>query len=373
VRFHDEAASVDAIVGAARDRPLSGVLALGDRPAVLAAAAAETLGLPCHPPEAARAAANKPAARARFRAAGLAVPWDVVLPADTDPLCVGRTLPYPCVVKPLSMSASRGVIRANDAEEFHEAFRRIKALLESRLVQALRDPASASLAVEGYIDGDEYAVEGLLDGGRLRVLAIFDKPDPLVGPYFEETIYVTPSRAPIEVQRAIEEAAGRAAAALGLIHGPVHVECRVNGQGIFVLEAAARPIGGLCARVLRFVPTGVEPVRASLEDLLVRHAAGEDVMGWPREERAAGVMMMPIPRAGVYRGVSGLEEATTVSGVDGVYVTAKLDQQLVPLPEGASYLGFIFARGVRPEQVESSLRESFSKLTFTIDRGIPMI
>ena len=211
--------------------------------------------------------------------------------------------------------------------------------------------------------------------GALHVLAIFDKPDPLDGPFFEETIYITPSSAPADVHALIVDAVSRAAHALGLRHGPVHAECRVNEEGVFVLEVAARPIGGLCARALRFTSIASPQSRAPspFEELLLRHALGEDPDTWRRESDASGVMMIPIPRGGIYRGVAGIETARAVPGVDEVKITAKTDQRLVPLPEGASYLGFIFARARRGSDVEHALRAAHAQLAFAIDAELPVL
>jgi hypothetical protein len=225
--------------------------------------------------------------------------------------------------------------------------------------------------IEGFIPGGEFALEGLMSHGTLKVLALFDKPDPLDGPFFEETIYVTPSRLSDAAQRRIADAIGRAAAAIGLYHGPIHAECRLNERDAFVLEVAARPIGGLCARALRFERTGAET--CSLEELVLRHALGEPVEGWSRETCASGVMMIPIPTRGLYRGVSGVDAARRVVGVDDVVVTAKMDQLLIPLPEGASYLGFIFARGEHPAVVERALRDAHACLRFAIDAELRVI
>jgi biotin carboxylase len=256
--------------------------------------------------------------------------------------------PYPCVLKPLGLSASRGVIRAGDPGEFRAAYERIRRMGEHRV------------QVESYIPGREFAVEGLVTGGRLQVLAIFDKPDPMEGPYFEETIYTTPSRLPAEVQGELIAAVEEAVTALGLRHGPVHAELRHNQDGAWMLEAHARPIGGLCARALRF------DAGMPLEELIVRHALGEDVRGVRREERAAGVMMIPIPRDGLYRSAEGVEAAAAVTGIEEVVLTAKEGQRLVPLPEGAAYLGFLFARAQTPEAVEMALRRSHAELRFEI-------
>jgi biotin carboxylase len=344
VKFDRIAESLEGL----RGREFDGVAAVGDRPAVLAAEAAAALGIPFHPPAAARACHDKFLARQLYRNAGMRVPWFVCGDfADGSEALAGR-IEYPCVLKPLGLSASRGVIRANDESELTAAFRRIEKMGESRL------------AVEGYIPGREFAVEGLATAGEFTPVAIFDKPDPLQGPYFEETIYVTPSRHPANVQRALLETSAQAVRALGLRHGPVHIELRYNTEGAWILETHARPIGGLCARALLF--RGGVPY----EELILRHAVGENVSGCELEAPASGVMMIPIPRGGIYESVEGMEDAEAVAGVEEVIVTAQQGQELVPLPEGASYLGFIFASGESADVVENALREAHSRLKFRI-------
>src|SRR6185503_17135 len=273
------------------------------------------------------------------------------------PAARAAEIEYPCVLKPLSLSASRGVIRANDAREFVAAFRRISAILEMTDV-SLPDEARRALLVEEFIPGVEVALEGLLVGGTLHVLAIFDKPDPLDGPFFEETIYVTPSRLPAPTQARVAAVTRDACSALGLTEGPIHAELRVNERGPFVLEVAARSIGGLCARTLTF-GTGL-----SLEDLILCHALGRPLESLERERRAAGVMMIPIPRAGCLVSVSGVEEARAVGAVEDVVITMHPGQEVIPLPEGWQYLGFIFARAETPAAVEGALREAHARLRF---------
>lgn len=379
IRFHDEERSVRAIVDAVNGNAPAGVLTVGDRPTLVAARAAQALGLPGNPPEAACASRNKLAFRLALKAGGLPVPWFQPVPSDRNPREMAADIPYPCVVKPLALAGSRGVIRANDAEEFVAAFDRVRRLLQATDVRVERDAAHNSILIESFIAGREFALEGLLTGGSLRPLALFDKPDPLDGPFFEETIYVTPSTAPLAEQQRIEEAIAAAARALGLRHGPVHAECRVNDEDVFVLEVAARPIGGLCSRALRFTAAGHkgppygdnrEAGVIALEELLLRHAMGEDVSSYEREPRASGVMMIPIPRRGIYRGVDALDEARAVQGIDDIQITAKADQLLVPLPEGKSYLGFVFARGDDPDAVVSTLRSAHAKMRFRIDRAL---
>ena len=344
VKFDRIPESLDILAGQAFD----GVAAVGDRPAVLAAAAAEMLGLPFHPPAAARACNDKYLARQLYQAAGLRVPRYFRATFEEDPRVLAARTPFPCVLKPLGLSASRGVIRANHEQEFVEAFHRIRKMGEHYL------------QVESYIEGREFAVEGLVAGGRFKPLAIFDKPDPLEGPFFEETLYVTPSREPDAVRQQLLETTNRAIRALGLRHGPVHAELRYNTGGAWILETAARPIGGLCAKALRFAPD------VPLEELILRHALGEDVSGARPADLAAGVMMIPIPKGGIYESVEGVEQARAVRGIEDVIITAKEGQELVPLPEGASYLGFLFARGDDPETVELALRRAHAQLRFRI-------
>jgi biotin carboxylase len=370
VRFHEEWRSVDAVLKVAERTPFNGIVAVGDRPTVMAAYLSRLLGLPGHPPEAATIARDKRLMRERLAAAGLPVPKFITVPVGADPIQLLDRVSLPVVIKPTVLSASRGVIRADDALSFATAFDRVKRLLASTEVRELRDPEADVIQVEEYIPGTEYALEGMLGNGVLRTLAIFDKPDPLEGPFFEETIYVTPSRVSAGIQRQIVETVEAAVKAIGLHHGPIHAECRVNARGVFVLEIAARPIGGLCARSLRFAHA--DGTTIGFEEYLLRMAIGEAMGEWQRESAAAAVMMIPIPRSGVYRRADGLEAARSVPHVDEIQITAKADQQLMALPEGATYLGFIFARAPLAHQAERAVREAHAQLQFTIDPLIPI-
>lgn len=370
VRFHDLPTSMDAVLAVTTDHAIDGVLAVGDRPTVLAARLTSALGLPGNPPGAAEASCNKLASRAAFAQAGLLTPAFQVLSIADDTVGL-PDMQYPLVVKPLALSGSRGVMRVDDEQQLRTAIDRLRRLLRSADIAIQRDPVHEQMLVESFIPGREFAVEGVLTDGAMQVFAIFDKPDPLDGPYFEETIYLTPSRASSSTQRAIVEAVAVAAKALGLRHGPVHAECRVNERGVYVLEVAARPIGGLCSRVLRFDAGDGRP--ASLEEILLRHAMGEPVSRYQLAAESAGVMMIPIPGRGVYKGVSGVEDAALVPGIEDIRITAKPDAVLVPLPEGRSYLGFIFARGGTPDDVERALRAAHGRLAFRIDRDLAVI
>ena len=340
-----------------RDHPPDAIMALGDRATVAAAYTAKDFGIVGNPPEAVEACRNKLRQRRVLSAAKVLVPeFFSFAPADKMEHVLGR-VQYPCVVKPLFLAASQGVIRANNANEFEFAVKRIQFLLRSPEIQAQREPGMKEMLIEKYIPGREVAIEALLELGKLRVLAIFDKPDPLEGPYFEETIYVTPSRLPAETQAALVKCLERSIRALGLVTGPIHAEFRVNEVGPWVLEVAPRPIGGLCSRALRFGPE-----RISLEELLVRHALGLGGSDAERERTAAGVMMIPVPRSGIFEGVEGLQAAEAVAGVDGIEITARRRDYVAAWPEGSSYLGFIFARRESPGEVEDVLRAAHAKL-----------
>jgi hypothetical protein len=371
VHFETPEVAAYTVMEATRGRDVSGLLALGDRPAAAAAYAARGLGVRYNHPAAVEACRSKLRMKEIFRDAGLSVPWfrNLLIDPAPEPGLLG--ISYPCVLKPLSLSASQGVVRANNREEFVAAAARVRRLLKSPEILATREPHLDQMLVEGYIPGGEVAVEGLLTDGALRVLAIFDKPDPLEGPYFEETIYVTPSRLPESTQHAIEKCAREAVRALGLSHGPIHAEFRINDDGVWPLEAAPRPIGGLCARALRFLLDGTsEPI--GLEELLVRHAL--ELRGWnsPREPVASGVMMIPVPKSGILESVAGEDAARSIPGITDLTITARLHDAIAAWPEGSSYLGFLFARGGTPEKVEQALREAHEKLSFTITPALPV-
>ena len=359
VDFTDPAAAAETAARFAERRPLDAVVGVDDLTAVAAAAIAERLGLRANVVAAVSAARDKYQMRQCLAAAGVRVPRYRRIALKDDPFLAARGVAFPCVLKPLALSASRGVIRADNIDQFMAAFRRITALLAREDVEARGDAAQFLLA-EQYVHGIEVALEGLLVDGELKTLALFDKPDPLVGPFFEETIYVTPSRLPAEVRDVIASTTAAACLALGLREGPVHAELRVNEAGPWIIEVAARSIGGLCSRTLRF-GTGM-----TLEELILRQALGLPTQTFEREAAAAGVMMLPVPRAGTLRAVGGVEDARGVTGIEDVAITVHVGQALEPLPEGWQYLGFIFARGARPDEVENALRDAEARLRFEI-------
>lgn len=371
VHFESPESAAYSVLQTLQGQEVGGVLALGDRPAAAAAYAARGLGIEYNHPAAVEACRSKLRMREVFRDAGLRVPWFRSFPVTPTPEPALVGISFPCVLKPVSLSASQGVMRANNREEFVAAMARLRRLLESAEIRATHEPHLDQMIVEGYIPGREAAVEGLLTGGVLRVLAVFDKPDPLEGPYFEETIYITPSRLPQSTQSRIEECARDAVRALGLMHGPIHAEFRINEEGVWPIEVAARPIGGLCARALRFRSNDTSD-GIGLEELLLRRALGMPGTDAPRESLASGVMMIPIPHSGILESVSGVEAARATHRITELLITARLHDYIAEWPEGSSYLGFLFAKGSTADEVETAIREAHKKLEFRITPRLPV-
>ena len=350
--FKNPQRAADDVEVFARRQPIQGVVGVDDDTAIVAASIARRLKLKGNPTPAAEAARDKHRQRELLAKAGVPIPRFMLRRLDEDPAAIARSVTFPCVVKPLRLSASRGVMRADSVQGFINAQKRLNAIV--------CEP-EASFLIEEFIPGYEVALEGLVVNRRLHVLAIFDKRDPLDGPFFEETIYVTPSTVPAGLQSSIKDCAERAVRALGITEGPVHAELRYNENGPWLIELAARPIGGRCSAVLRF---GDQKV--SLEEIILRHALGMALPSLQRERVAAGVMMIPIPGAGTLQEVRGVAEAKTVPLIEDVQITAHPGERLVPFPEGSRYPGFIFARGETPSAVEAALRAAHRQLTFTL-------
>ena len=337
-------------------RRIDAVLAVDDAGVELAAMLCQQLGLPGNTLAAVRVSRDKLAFRQLLRDTGLNCPAFY-----RHQNGMGAQLPYPVVVKPRRLSASRGVMRANTVADFTLAIHQTQQIQQ----RDDRDAAQLGLLVESFIPGAEYALEGLLENGQLRVLALFDKPDPLDGPYFEETIYVTPSRLAAAQQQAITRNVATTCAAMGLTHGAIHAEMRVNGSGVWLLEIAARSIGGLCGRMLR-TRLGI-----SLEALILRHALNLPI-ALPDDDSASGVMMIPVPMRGNYQGVDGLAAARSVPNIDAIQISARPGQHIAPAPESASYLGFIFSRAATPALAEAALRDAHARLTFDIQPDLTL-
>jgi len=351
VDFDQLDAALAAILHEHRQRPFHAVLGTDDATTELAARVAQAIGLPHNDPAAARISRRKDLARERLRAAGVPAPRSRRIDLNQPLEPQAAAVRYPCVIKPLALSASRGVIRADNEAEFVRACRRSSALVREAEIEDER----STLLAEDFIPGVEVAVEGLLTHGTLQLLAIFDKPDPLDGPFFEETYYITPSRLSPEVQQNIQHCVQAACAAYGLREGPIHAECRVNASGAWILEVASRTIGGLCGRLLRF-GTGY-----SLEEIVIAHALGQPI-DTHTSDGAGGVLMIPVSHGGILRRVEGVLAAQNVKFVEEVAIQMREGYELVPWPEGSSYLGFIFARAPTPQQAESALRAAHACL-----------
>jgi biotin carboxylase len=355
----DPERSADRIM--ASTGPVAAVVAADTPMLILAAVAAGRMGLPHNPVDAVIAACDKAVQRRRWATARVAQPAFRVVPAAAtqDALRqaaadVGR----PCVVKATSLSASQGVLRADDPEAAVAAARRIRQVL------AVADrPPDEPLLIEEYVPGPELSIDGLLTAGALTVTAVFDKPWTPEGPTFEETLLITPSRLAEPVLAAAIATAGQAARALGLRHGPIHAELRIDERGgqarPVMLELAARCIGGLCSRALRF------PGGTSLEEMVLAHALGRPTPG-RRGARPSGVLMLPVPRPGVLHAVEGRSEAAAVPGVTGLSITIPVGQRVRPLPDGDRYLGFIFAEGDTQDRVEQALGAARERLRVAI-------
>ena len=355
VELGHPARAVEAIAELHRRAPIDGIVGVDDQAVLVAALAAARLGFRHNSPAAVSITRDKIAMRRALAAVGVAQPdFRVLWPGD-DGAAAARAVGLPCVVKPVSLSGSRGVIRVDDADSVAAVADRVRAI-----VADAGAAGPAPLLVERYVPGHEVAVEGLLQGGRLDVLAVFDKPDPLEGPYFEETIYVTPSRLPPAALALIERATAAATGAVGLVEGPVHAELRVDGDRLAVVEIAARSIGGLCSRSLRF------GVGVSLEEIILRHTLGLPLDDLRRQVEASGVMMIPIPGSGTLERVTGQQKARAVSGVVGLELSVAPGRTVRRLPEGDRYLGFLFARGPSPAQVEQALRDAHACLDVVI-------
>lgn len=353
VDLDDHDAALRTILAEARRRPFAGVIGSDDSTVELAADVAHRLGLPHNPPKSARLTRRKDLSRAHLMLAGCPVPIHCLLNLDKPLDTQIAGLPWPCVIKPLNMAASRGVMRVNNERDLYDACARIAPIIAESTDAFER----SHILVEEYVDGVEIAYEGYLHEGELHTLTVFDKPDPLVGPFFEETIYVTPSQLDADTLALVKTRVQQACAAIGLRTGPVHAELRINATDAWMLEVAARTIGGDCARTL---DSGTDK---NLEQLTVSLAIGKPMQPAPIEQ-SRGVMMIPIRQAGLLRRVEGILAAQKVPHIDDVAITISEGHELIPLPEGNQYLGFIFAHAENPDIVIDALRTAHAKLKF---------
>jgi formate-dependent phosphoribosylglycinamide formyltransferase (GAR transformylase) len=354
--------SGDRAAGFAATWPVHAVIGVDEASVVTAAHVAERLDIVRrNPTDSVEATRDKRLLRRRLSGAGIPQPRFVDLDIDAGESELENAIQrvgLPCVVKPVDLAASRGVIRADSRTEVIAAFRRVGEMLRAICV----DGSTPPVLIEEYVDGVEVAVEGLVRDGVVDLIALFDKPDPLRGPFFEETLYVAPSRLDAAAQGEVVEAVQGAVAALGLRDGPIHAEVRLAATGCVVIEVAARSIGGLCAQIIRLNCDDQPDVERSLEEVILRHACGLPLGAIRLAGGACGVFMLPIRTAGVLQRVTGLEDATAEPGITGVTMSVPLGERVTPLPEGDRYLGFIFARGETPADVERSLRHAESLL-----------
>ena len=356
VDFSNANTAIKKILPIAKKHNVISVLSIDDSAALIAAKICSILGLIHNSPSASLAARNKYIMRKMLKNSDMLNPNFKVFKNSEIPNKIAEKISFPCVLKPLLLNGSRGVIRANDPEEFTNAWNRITKILNRSI--------GTQILVEDYIPGEEVAVEALLYDNSLKILAIFDKPDPLDGPFFEETIYVTPSKLSLKHQKNIEYTLTKSTKALGLTTGPIHAEFRINDRGVWPIEVAARTIGGLCSNILDF-GSGI-----SLEELVLSHVTGVSIESLQLDDRSRGVMMIPIPKQGLLRKIIGIENAEAVEGIESIEITAKLNYPLEPLPEGDGYLGFIFAYGESSIKVEKALRKAHALLKFEIEPNI---
>ncbi|MBF0277797.1 MAG: ATP-grasp domain-containing protein [SAR324 cluster bacterium] len=358
--FQNPDRAVRQIADASNAKPFQAIVGVDDETVILAAMANEALGIKHNSVESVRATRDKFLFREKLQISNLVSPHFELFSIETPVEQLSQRINFPSVLKPTFLSGSRGVIRADNAKEFADAFVQIRGILADPEILRKGGDSAHHILVEDYIPGKEVALEGLLCEGELKLLALFDKPDPLEGPLFVETIYVTPSRLPENIQDEIIYVTQQAARGLGLHEGPIHAELRCNDRGIWPIEIAARSIGGLCSRVLEFSSGH------SLEELILLHALGNEIQSGNRKKEAAGVMMIPVLKQGILKGVSGKEQAMKITGINELLISIPLNQEIEPLPRGDRYLGFIFAQGESPGLVEQALREAYQCLEFEV-------
>ncbi len=361
--IHNLPQAVETARSFAKKYPVDAVIGVDDQSVIAASAIAEELNLNHNTIISVTAARNKYIMREFLSQHNIPQPAYRKASLNDDKEKLNEITTYPAVVKPVALSGSRGVVKVTNRQELHEAVSLIRNII-STLVAHEKGQEAKTILIEEYIDGDEVAVDGLLIDEKLHPLVLFDKPEPLRGPFFEETMYTTPSRHSTKIQSEIFEVVKNAAQAMGLMTGPVHAELRFNETGIYLIELAARSIGGYCAQILRFEDPATGTTNSTLEELIVRDALDEPVYSYRREKDAVGVMMLPVPGRGIVRKIYGKQEAKQVPCITDVVITVREGEELIPLPESGKYPGFIFSRAKRPVEVERALRKAHSLLKF---------
>lgn len=365
INLNDFSSALNTILKLAREKPFDGILGSDDNTVELAAAVAKQLDLPHNPTDAAQLSRRKDLARAHLSLHACPVPLHCVIDLKKDLKSQMSGLPFPNVIKPLNLSASRGVIRANDNFEFINACKRIEKIINlsnlDEKAEIVDDFEQTHVLVEDYIDGIEIAFEGYIETGVLHALTIFDKPDPLTGPFFDETIYVTPTSLSSDMQAAIKSTVQRACKAYGLNTGPIHAELRIDSNNQpWILEVAARTIGGDCARTLD------SGDGLNLEALTIALALGEKIPAQDNLNFSRGVMMIPVTEAGLLRRTEGLAAARKIKNIDSIEIIIPDGHELTPLPEGNQYLGYIFSSGTTNKEVIYAIRQAYDLLNFVV-------
>ena len=352
--LHHPEQALEIILNAAKKTPFAGILGSDDLTIELAAIAAEKFGLPHNPASSTQFTHRKDLARDFLLQSGANIPWHKKIHINDD--VEALELPYPVIIKPLNLSGSRGVIRANNLPELKQAIKKISPIIRD----SYNEHAKENILIEKYIQGVEVALEGLLHNNELTTLAVFDKPEPLEGPYFEETYYITPSRLPTATLLSCQQQVLKCCQAMGLCTGPIHAELRIDENNKpWILEVAARTIGGDCSQSLK------PSADYSLEELVISYAIGEPIKPEP-QQHSSGVLMIPVPKAGILKRIEGITEAQKVNHITSLTIDIPVGNEVQSLPESSSYLGFIFAEADSPDAVEKSLRLAHSKLNFII-------
>ena len=361
MNFHHWKDRLDEISEWSERNGLKAVIGVDEESIVLAANISNYLNKEHNPVDSVLLTKNKYLMRIELKKAGICSPWFKRFPVHESPKKIINEIIFPCVIKPTFLSASRGVIRVNTIKELSDGFKTLNDLLSLEEIRKRGGDQSDWILVEEYIPGKEVAIEGIVSEGKLKVLAVFDKPEPLVGPTFEETIFVTPSILPEKTLYSLFETAEIAVNTLGIVKGPVHIEIRINSSGNYILECASRSIGGICSNVLEF-HGGM-----SLEELILRSYLGRNVEKTKLTDTARGVMMMPNEKSGILKEIRGVEDALNVKGVTDLQITLKPGENLEPLPKGDRYLGFIFAEDKDQELVIKALKNAWSKIAVVLE------
>ncbi|MBS1256004.1 MAG: Alanine--anticapsin ligase [Deltaproteobacteria bacterium] len=335
---------------------LMAVIGVDEESILLAAIFSQYLGIEHNSIESVMRTKNKLLMRFELKKARMNCPWFRSFSIEKLPDDIIEEINFPCVIKPTFLSASQGVLRVNNEQEFKEGFQILTDLLSQKKIKKRGGEEANYIMVEEYIPGNEVSIEGIVSQGKLKILAIFDKPEPLEGPTFEETIFVTPTTLSGSMQSSLYETAQQAMETLGIVKGPVHIEVRINSNGNYILECASRSIGGMCSKILEF-QGGM-----SLEELILRSSLGRNIEKSNLSDTAKGVMMMPIKNSGKLKEMRGVEEAISVDGITDLQITIKPGEMLDPLPKGDRYLGFLFAEGKNQEMVIKDLKNAWSKI-----------